>query len=147
MRYGVSRGSLIIIAGAVWTIAGSNVLYVGIYTWLNQTNYGWWGALGALIIFLIFFFIIFRRFYKKHTTRIGRKTSEKNNPLAFFDMQGWIVMLFMIALGNVIRHFNILSPAVLSAFYIGLSSALLLTGLQFIRYGWIFRQTTYNKIE
>ncbi len=144
MELKISRGSLIIIAGIVWTLAGSNIFYIGITTWLYQSNYGWWGALGATFIFLIFFFIIFRRFYNKLTARISRKSSDKNSPFSFFDARGWMVMLFMIALGRVIRQFNIFPPPILSAFYLGLSSALLLTGLQFVRYGWFFK-TKYKQ--
>lgn len=38
MKYGVNRQILLITAGAVWIIAGANILRIGIVTWLNTSQ-------------------------------------------------------------------------------------------------------------
>ena len=123
MKYGVNKEILLITAGTVWIIAGANILRIGIVTWLNNSE-GWMFKIGeATIVFLLFFVLIFKRLYYKHTQRIERKKEQKNCPFSFFDVKSWIVMIFI------------------SVFYTGLSIALILTGVLFIRYWWLRRKT------
>lgn len=83
---------------------------------------------------------VFKRLYYKHTKRIGEKKKEKNCPFSFFDVKGWIIMVFMITFGITMRSFHILPDAFISVFYTGLSLALIFTGVLFIRYWWINRK-------
>ena len=85
-------------------------------------------------------FFVFKRLYYKHTKRIGEKKKEKNCPFSFFDVKGWIIMVFMITFGITMRSFHILPDAFISVFYTGLSLALIFTGVLFIRYWWINRK-------
>ena len=83
MKYGVNRQILLITAGAVWIIAGANILRIGIVTWLN-TSQDWMFKIGeATVVFL--FFVVFRRLYYKHTQRIEQKKERRNCPFSFFD--------------------------------------------------------------
>lgn len=80
-KFGTGRTSLLIIAGIVWIIAGSNILKIGIVTW-NYDAPNWLSKVGeASVIFLLFFTLVFRRLYYKHTKRIER---EKRQELPFF---------------------------------------------------------------
>ena len=127
MKYGVNRQILLIIAGTVWIIAGGNILRIGIVTWMNNSH-DWMFKIGeATIVFLLFFVLIFKRLYYKHTRRIEQKKETRNCPFSFFDVKSWIIMIFMI-----------------SVFYTGLSIALILTGILFIRYWWLKRKTMLN---
>ncbi len=136
MKYGVNKEVLLITAGTVWIIAGANILRIGILTWMNNAE-GWpYKIAEATIVFLVFFFFIFKRLYTKHTQRIEEKKEQNNCPFAFFDTKSWIIMLFMIGLGVTIRSFRLLPESFISVFYTGLSSALILTGILFIRYWW-----------
>ena len=112
MEFRVNRRTLLLIAGCVWIIAGINILRIGIITWLN-------------------FQFVFRRLFVKHSERISQK-GEKNCPFSFFDVKGWIVMIFMITFGVTIRHFQLLPNSFISVFYTGLSSALIITGILFL---------------
>lgn len=134
-KYGISRKMLILTAGIVWIIAGINILIIGIKAWQTQHGTGWLHLCGSASVFLLFFLLIFRRLYKKHTKRISNKETDRNCPFSFFDAKGWIVMVFMILLGVSIRHFGLLSLSFISIFYTGLSVALILSGLLFIRFG------------
>ncbi|MDY4250700.1 hypothetical protein [Bacteroides pyogenes] len=96
-------------------------------------------AYEAIIVFLLFFVLVFRKLYYKHTRRIEQKKEEKNCPFSFFDAKGWAIMTFMIALGVSIRRFQLLPDTFISVFYTGLSVALILTGILFLRYWWLKR--------
>ena len=72
---------------------------------------------------------------------IERKKEQKNCPFSFFDVKSWIVMIFMICMGITIRSFHLLPESFISVFYTGLSIALILTGVLFIRYWWLRRKT------
>ncbi len=135
MKLYVDRKTLIITAGIVWIIAGANILKIGIQTWLNDSLYWPIKALGAIAIFLIFFFLIFKRLFIKHSRRIAEK-SDRNHPLAFFDLKGWIIMIFMITLGITVRTFHLLPDWFIAFFYTGLSTALVATGYLFLQHYW-----------
>ena len=144
MKYGVNRQILLIIAGTVWIIAGGNILRIGIVTWMNNSH-DWMFTIGeATIVFLLFFVLIFKRLYYKHTRRIEQKKETRNCPFYFFDVKSWIIMIFMISLGITIRSFHLLPESFISVFYTGLSIALILTGILFIRYWWLKRKTMLN---
>ena len=109
MKFGVNKKILLYTAGCVWIFAGINILRIGIVTWLNDTHY-WLFKIGeATIVFLLFFNLVFKRLFYKHSERISRKNG-KHCPFSFFDVKGWIIMIFMIAFGITIRtfHFRIL---------------------------------------
>lgn len=144
MKYGVNRQFLLITAGIVWIIAGTNILRIGIVTWMNSTQ-DWMFKIGeATVIFLLFFVFIFRKLYYKHTRRIEEKKEDKNCPFSFFDVKSWIMMAFMIALGITIRSLHLLPDNFISVFYTGLSIALILTGILFICYWWQKRKLLHN---
>lgn len=141
MKYGVNRKVLLITAGIVWMAAGANILRIGIVTWLTDSQY-WLFKIGeATVVFLLFFLLVFKKLYYKHTKRIEQKKKEKNCPFSFFDVKGWIVMVFMITFGITIRSFHLLPDAFISVFYTGLSLALMSTGVLFIRYWWVSRKS------
>ena len=141
MKYGVNRKVLLITAGIVWMAAGANILRIGIVTWLTDSQY-WLFKIGeATVVFLLFILLVFKKLYYKHTKRIEQKKKEKNCPFSFFDVKGWIVMVFMITFGITIRSFHLLPDAFISVFYTGLSLALMSTGVLFIRYWWVSRKS------
>lgn len=136
MTFRVNNRTLLFIAGLVWLVAGINILRIGITTWVN-TDQCWLFKVGeATIVFLLFFIFVFKRLFNKHTKRIEQK-KEKSCPFSFFDKKGWIIMCFMITLGIVIRKFQLLPNTFISVFYTGLSTALIITGLLFLRQAWI----------
>ncbi len=135
MKYGVTRNTLLITAGAIWLIAGINILRIGVGCWINDSQYWLFKAGEAALVFLLFFGIIFHKLYLKYTQRISGKKA-KNCPFSFFDVQGWIVMVFMITIGVLARSFHLLPESFIAVFYTGLSVALMGTGIRFIRYWW-----------
>lgn len=135
--------TLLIVAGAVWTIAGANVAHIGIATWKDATQSPWIMASETILVFLLFFGVIFRKVYLRNSARISAM-QKPGHILSFFDRRGWIIMGGMIALGLVVRKFELAPPAFIATFYIGLGTALLLTGLRFGLRALHFRKNTEN---
>lgn len=143
MKFWVSRQALLYTAGAVWIVAGANILRIGIVTWTGDAH-AWLFRVGeAIVVFLLFFSLVFKKLYDKHTLRIERK-KDRNCPFSFFDTKGWIMMAFMITLGILARKFGWLPDSFIAVFYTGLSVALIITGWLFLRYGWQRRRNLRN---
>lgn len=142
MSYHVSRHTLLFIAGSIWILAGVNVLRIGVVTWLSDPQDWLFKAGEATIVFLLFFNFIFRKLLAKHTQRIIRK-KDKNCPFSFFDAKGWVLMIVMITFGVVVRKWKLMPPSFISVFYTGLSIALILTGILFLRKGYKVKKGTY----
>lgn len=69
------KKNLLIVAGAVWLIAGINVLRIGILTYQDYhsiVNY-----LLSVVVFLLFHFMVFSKLVKKHTARMLGYEREK----------------------------------------------------------------------
>lgn len=141
MKYGVNRQTLLLTAGIVWLVAGANILRIGLITWFDTPRDFLFKVGEATVVFLLFFLFVFKKLYDKHTRRIEQKT-DKSCPFSFFDVKGWIIMTFMIALGITVRELHLLPNRFISVFYTGLSLALMFTGLLFLRYWWKKRRTT-----
>ncbi len=135
MRYGVNRQFLMFMAGVVWILAGVNILCIGIMTWINISSFQLFRVCEAIVVFLLFFNFVFKKLFYKHTRRIEQK-KDKSCPFAFFDVKGWIIMAVMITVGILVRKFQLLPNTFISVFYVGLSSALIITGVLFLGYGW-----------
>lgn len=134
MIFKVSNRTLFFTAGAVWIIAGINILKIGISTWLLDIQ-NWAFKLGeATTVFFLFFYLVFLKLYRKHSLRISQKNN-KNCLFSFFDIKGWIIMTFMISLGISIRKYQLLPSSFISVFYTGLSVALIITGSLFLKQG------------
>ena len=108
MKYGVSSNTLLLTAGIVWLVAGINILRIGISCWITDAHYWLLKVCEASLIFLLFFCMIFHKLYRKHAQRITAGNPNKRCPFSFFDVKGWLVMAFMIALGITIRTARLL---------------------------------------
>lgn len=120
-----------VVAGIVWTVAGVNILRIGIDCWVQVSGGFVLMLLGAVAVFAAFHYMVFSRMFHKHQRRISQK-GDSNCLMDFFDARGWIIMAFMITLGVTIRRYELMPLWFISPFYTGLSSALVLTGIRFL---------------
>ena len=148
MKYGVNRQVLLITAGIVWIVAGANILRIGLVTWLGDARHWQFKVIEATVVFLLFFLFVFKKLYDKHTQRIEQK-KDKSCPFSFFDVKGWVIMTIMITLGITVRKLHLLPDAFIAVFYTGLSIALIVTGVLFLRFWWQKRpkSTTFAEKE
>lgn len=134
----VRKPALLFTAGILWLIAGVNILRIGVgaFSVCEQQENG--SALllaaGALIIF-VGFSVMFMRIVQKHQRRILGYKEEKQSIFRCFDRKGYLLMLFMMTLGIVLRASNLLPAAFFAVFYNGLGAALCFGGLMFIGFG------------
>ncbi|MCD7975640.1 MAG: hypothetical protein LUG51_00230 [Tannerellaceae bacterium] len=124
------RRYLTLTAGFVWILAGVKILRIGLSTWDTHEPFLEFHMLYAGIIFILFF-LMFQRILSKNMHRI-LQIEKSGNPLAFFDLKGWVIMFFMIGLGITVRNYQLLPPSFIAPFYSGLSSALFLTGISYL---------------
>jgi hypothetical protein len=124
------KKDLLIVAGAVWLIAGINVLRIGILTYRDYhslVNY-----LLSVVVFLLFHFMVFGRLVKKHTARMLGYAQDKQPIYRFLDLKAFLIMVVMIGGGILIRRFELLLLHFIAVFYTGLGTALTLAGILFL---------------
>lgn len=131
----VKRQALLAIAGFFWLIAGVNVTVVGIQAYFEAAD----GPLvlvallvGTLVIFGLFFFRIFKPYSAKHAARIDAMADERMPWWKFMDTKGYLMIVFMIALGAGLRLSGLVPSWFIAFFYVGLGVALALTGVLFL---------------
>lgn len=125
----VKRNTLLLLACIVWSVAGFNVLRIGIVAYLGY--YTLWNFLLSLLVFAIFQKFIFGKLVKKHTIRINSYTEERHFFLKFFDGKSFAIMVIMMAVGIGLRVSGLASERFIAVFYTGLGASLLLAGLLF----------------
>lgn len=124
----ITKKYLLLIACVVWSIAGFNVLTIGLTSYANYqsiVNY-----LLSICVFVPFGFI-FYKLTQKHTIRIKAYLEDKQWFYRFFDLKSFIIMAVMMIGGILIRKFNLLPDQFIAVFYTGLGCALFLAGLKF----------------
>lgn len=125
----VKKQNLLLLAGIVWMIAGFNVLRIGLETYAEHRmiiNYAI-----TLMVFLVFWFMVFHKLTIKHTKRIHEFEEELQLFYKFFDLKSFLIMVFMISFGIIIRKFRLLPERFIAVFYTGLGAALFMAGVLF----------------
>lgn len=122
---------LLLIAAAVWFIAGINILRLGILAIAEGTTPLWVLLVGIPIIFLLFH-MMFSKLVGKHSDRIRGYGENKMHVLRFFDVKGYIIMAVMMGGGISLRAFGIVPSWFVAFFYTGLGAALALAGVGFL---------------
>lgn len=126
------KRNLFLIAGILWLIAGTMVMKVGVPFLINDDKNFLLGLLGAIAIFLIFYIMIFSKYVNKHKNRILNDKREKMKIWEFFDKSSYILMIFMMSFGMVLRFSGLLPNFFFEFFYSGLGLALSLSGISFL---------------
>lgn len=125
----VKRNTLLLLACLVWSVAGFNILHVGLLAYpayQGMTNY-----LLSTLVFTVFQVFIFSKLVKKHTARIRSYQEEHHFFLKFFDGKSFAVMAVMMSVGIWLRSSGYASQRFIALFYTGLGASLLLAGLLF----------------
>ena len=134
----VKKKTLLLIACLVWTIAGFNILKIGILAYqpyLSIVN-----LFLSVVVFAVFQHFIFGRLVQKHTKRIIGYTEDSQFFLKFFDIKAFIIMAVMITGGIYLRTSGIAPEHFIAVFYSGLGASLFLAGI-------LFGKNYYNAIN
>lgn len=125
----VKKKTLLLIACAVWSVAGFNILRIGILSYspyISVIN-----ILLSMAVFAVFQYFIFGRLVKKHTARIQNYEEERHFFMKFFDIKSFIIMAIMMSGGIYLRAASLAPERFIAVFYTGLGSSLLLAGILF----------------
>ena len=126
----VKNRTLLLLAGLVWSLAGINVLKIGVEAYAGALS-PLHVALSALVFFL-FWTKVFHPLVDKHVIRIHGYEEEYKRPWNFFDKKSFLIMAFMMTFGITIRAFNLLPESFIAFFYTGLGTALAMAGILFL---------------
>ena len=130
----VKKEILLIVAGVVWFLAGANILRIGIASFVTVMKSGETLPIVLSWVFapivLTGFLFMFRKVVNKHAKRI-LSYEDKKSVFLFFDLKGYLLMGFMMALGITLRQFKAIPVAFFAAFYSGLGIALAIGGIRF----------------
>ena len=125
----VKKKTLLLIACAVWSVAGFNILRIGLLSYspyISVIN-----ILLSMAVFTVFQYFIFGRLVKKHTARIQNYEEERHFFMKFFDIKSFIIMAVMMSGGIYLRASSLAPERFVAVFYTGLGSSLLLAGILF----------------
>lgn len=122
---------LLLIAAAVWFLAGINIFRLGVLACMEGTTALWILALGIPAIFLVFH-RMFSKLVGKHSDRIRSYGEDKMHVLRFFDIKGYLIMAIMMGGGISLRVFGLVPTWFVAFFYTGLGAALALAGVGFL---------------
>ena len=125
----VKKKTLLLIDCAVWSLAGFNILRIGILSYPPYISV--MNILLSIVVFTVFQYFIFGRLVKKHTDRIQNYEEERHFFMKFFDVKSFIIMAIMMSGGIYLRASSLAPERFIAVFYTGLGSSLLLAGILF----------------
>jgi small-conductance mechanosensitive channel len=128
----VPKNRLMLIAGAVWCIAGAMVTMIGVPLLLRLEPLDPALLPLAILIFAVFYVFVFSRLVSKHARRIRAREEERLPFWHFFNASSWIVMFVMMGGGLALRLSHAFPDWFIAFFYSGLGVALFLCGVRFV---------------
>lgn len=129
----VSRRTLLVLAGVVWSFAALKLLSIGIPDVIASPLPLWVKISGAVVIGWLFVRYIFGPMYFRHRLRIMLNEPERAPFHRFFDLRSYLIAIVMMSMGIFLRRSGWIDPDYLSVFYMGLGPALLAGGLFFLK--------------
>lgn len=130
LNFQVKKRNLLAIAGSVWMIAGINVAKMGLDNYFLLKNLPFFYPLLSLVVFSAFA-TLFYKLSAKHSKRI-KSYRENTRPFwQFFDFKSYLIMIFMISGGTLLRTSGIAPIEFIAVFYTGIGLALIFAGFSF----------------
>ena len=123
--------SLAFIEGIIWLIAGFNVCRIGVVSWMSLDTISPFMIIGS-IISLILFSIMFVKMLFKNVKRIRKIDIRKRKMWDVMPVKSYVIMIFMITFGILLRRCTLVPPSFIASFYVGLGMALMVAGVIYI---------------
>ena len=127
----MNRKHLYIVASLIWGIPGIIITSKGIFAYTMQPSDDLWWLLLITAAVLTGFFLIFRRIVGRYCDRIS-SLPDKVTIWQTFPTRGWILIVFMMGLGIVLKHIPAIPSSFTASFYSGLGPMLLLSSFRFV---------------
>ena len=131
LKPGVSRRTLLFIAGVVWVIAGYGLFVRAIVQLLTLNHYLYLDLSIGLAGGIGFYLILFKRISKKHINRIGNIKVEKPCFFSFFSWRSYLMMIVMISGGITLRKLDFIDTEYFYTFYMMMCVPLFISAIRF----------------
>ena len=129
----MKKSILYVFAAAIWGIPGVIISIKGIKAYMTQPSEELWWLLMITAAVILGFFFMFRKIVDRYCRRIVSLT-EKVSIWQAFPVRGWILIVFMMCLGIVLKHIPQIPSAFTASFYSGLGPMLVVAAIRFIRF-------------
>lgn len=133
----VNKNWLHLVAGLLWTAVGIMLLNLAI---------GWLVPLGirravpyvlaSVLLALLFYTFTFSKLACKNVGRIEQISGERTCIFAFQSWKSYPLILFMIALGIILRHYTPVPKPILAIVYAGVGGGLFISSLRYYGHLW-----------
>ncbi len=137
--------ALFILAGLMWTGVGVMLLWrAGIWLRAIEQPLTWILVALGVVLTVLFYRFMFRKTVHKNIRRL-RSLPERVCLLAFNSTKGYIMILFMIALGITLRRSSI-PRAYLVVVYSAMGGTLLISSFHFYHHFWQVRRESPERV-
>ena len=130
----VNKEHLLLMQVLCWLAPGIVITKKGVMAMLTVADTApqrvWWLTLIAVAV-MVCFSLMFNNFIKRYTARILHFPERKKSLFAFFDLKGYILILFMMGLGISLKYIPGMPAEFFAGFYPGLGIALSIAGVRF----------------
>jgi hypothetical protein len=131
IKPGVSKRTLLLIAGFAWTIAGG-ILILRSLAYLIGVNHHLVPEIITGIVFgIIFYLLLFARISKKHINRITLIKVDNPCFFSFFNFRSYLLMAIMISGGIMLRLSGLINPDFIYTFFLTMGIPLLVSAYRF----------------
>jgi hypothetical protein len=131
MKPGVSKRTLLLIAGCAWSLAGG-ILITRSLIHLIGVNHHLAVEIGTGIAFgIVFYILLFARISKKHITRINLIAIDDPCFFSFFNFRSYLLMAIMISGGITLRLSGLINPEIIYTFFLCMGIPLLISAWRF----------------
>lgn len=127
----ISKRSLLLVAGSVWTMAGGILISRALLELWSIHHYIWTEILIGITLGTLFYLVLFARISKKHISRITLITIDNPCFFSFFNFRSYIMMAIMITTGILLRKMDIINHEILYTFYLTMGVPLLVSAFRF----------------
>ena len=139
LKPGVPKPVLIALGAALWGFAAFRILKMGFIFIERHTLHHFVNYLIGIAGFIPFFLLVFRKVSLRYITRIINLPERRPCMFSFFDLRGYILMSFMITMGIMFSHWQLIPELYKGTFFISLGLSLLasfifyiIEGVQFV---------------
>lgn len=135
----VNKEHLLLMQVLCWLAPGIVILKKGTQAMLavhaaTPERVWWLCAIAATVA--VAFSLMFNNFVKRYTARILDFPTRKKSLFAFFDLRGYILIIFMMCLGISLKYIPGMPAEFFAGFYPGLGTALSIAGVRYLVSWW-----------
>ncbi len=132
LKPGVPKPVLIALGAALWGFAAFRILKMGFIFIEKHALHHFVNYLIGIAGFVPFFLLVFRKVSLRYLTRIKNLPQRRPCMFAFFDLRGYIMMSFMITMGIMVSHWELIPELYKGTFFISLGLSLLASSMFYI---------------